>query len=361
MISQDIDFSDITIVPISVAFTGELDGQGFMLSNFVIKDIGGTGTSVGLFRYAQNATIKNLSLKNVTVDSTQRVGIIAGDWRGGGLLENLKVQGSVKAITMAGGLIGLGNTAFSLTLKNIKTQIDVTANNYTGGVIGYINTNNGSFNIENSEFRNNVTGNAWIGGVAGLVLEPNTNFTNVTHRGNITSFTDRVGGLIGEMNGGIYTQVSHIGSVSTSKNNVDTFVGGLFGITSKPSTVNGATIVSTISSGGNYNGGLAGRFYGGSINNAVARVTINVNDTQYLAPQKFAGGLFGGNNLDVTISDSHAVVTMNTKAYYVGGLAGNLIGSGSSIQRSWTSGTINGKVSNIGGLVGNFTGGSIHF
>ena len=359
VISQDIDFAAITVSPISVAFKGELDGQGFTLKDFVIKDVGGTGTSVGLFRYAHDAIIRNLNIKNVTVDSTQRVGIIAGDWRGGGLIENLKVQGTVKAITMAGGLIGLGNTAFDLVMKNIKTQIDVTANNYAGGVIGYINTDNGSFTIENSVFRNNVTGNTWTGGIAGHILEDNTLFNNVTHRGNVLSFTEKVGGLVGELNGGTLTQVSHIGSVSTSKDNVDTFVGGLVGISSRAVTINGANVVSTISSGGNYTGGLVGRFFSGSINNAVARVTVNVEDNQYNSPQKFAGGLLGGTNLSTSITDSHAVVTMNTKAYYVGGLVGNLIGDNSSIQRSWTSGLINGKVSHVAGLVGNFTGNSI--
>lgn len=359
LIAQDIDFADITIAPIGVAFSGELDGQGFIMKDFMIKDIGGTGTSVGLFRYAHNAIIRNLNIKNVTVDSTQRLGIIAGDWRGGGLLENLKVQGSVKGVTMAGGLIGLGNTAFALTLKNVKTKIDVTANNYSGGVIGYINTNNGSFTIENSDFNNNVSGNTWTGGVAGNVLEDNTTFTNVTHRGTVSSFTDKVGGLVGELAGGTFTNVKHIGSVSSSKDNIDTYVGGLIGISSGAVTINGATVVSTISAGGNYTGGLAGRFYSGSINNAVSRITLNVEDNQYFAPQKFAGGLLGGTNLSTSITDSHAVVTMNTIAYYVGGLVGNLIGDNSSILRSWTSGQINGRVSHVGGLVGNFAGNSI--
>jgi hypothetical protein len=359
VLSQDIDFGDITIFPIAVAFTGELDGQGFMMKDFTIKDIGGTGTSVGLFRYVQGATIKNLNIKNAIVDSTQRIGLLAGDWRGGGLIENVKVQGSVKGITMVGGLIGLGNTAFSLTLRNVKTDVTVTANDYTGGVIGYINTTNGSFNIENSDFRANVSGNSWTGGIAGHVMEDDTTFTNVTHRGAILSLTDKVGGLVGELNGGTLINVSHTGSVGTIKNNGDNFVGGLIGQTTKPVAINGASVVSTISSGGSYTGGLVGRFYSGSITNAISRVTMNVQDTQFLAPQKFAGGLVGSTNLDTTIADSHAVVTMNTKAYYVGGLVGNMNGANSSIQRSWTTGIINGKVSNVGGLVGNFTGSSI--
>jgi hypothetical protein len=359
VIAQNIDFSALTVSPIGVAFSGELDGQGFILKDFIIKDIGGTGISVGLFRYAHNAVIKNLSIQNVSVDASQRVGIIAGDWRGGGLLENIKIQGSVKATTMAGGLIGLGNSGFSLMMRNVKTKIDVTSNNYTGGVIGYINTNNGSFNIENSEFHNNVIGNAWTGGVAGHVLENDTNFTNVIHRGSVSSLTEKVGGLIGEVAGGTFTQVKHFGSVGTTKNNVDTNVGGLIGVTSGPVTINGATVVSTISAGGNYTGGLVGRFYSGSINNTVARVTINVQDNQFFAPQRFAGGLLGGTSLATSITDSHAVVNMNTIAYYVGGLVGNLIGDDSSILRSWSSGEVRGRVSHVGGLVGNFTGNSI--
>ena len=359
VLAQDIDFANITILPISVAFSGSLDGQGFMMKDFSIKDIGGNGISVGLFRFVQGATVKNLNIKNATVDSTQRVGLIAGDWRGGGLIENVKVHGSVKGITMVGGLIGLGNTTFALTIRNVRTDLTVNANNYAGGVIGYINTNNGSFTVEDSHFYANVSGNSWTGGIAGQILEDNTTFTNVSHRGDVLSYTEKVGGLVGELNGGTLINVSHIGSVRTTKNNSDNFVGGLFGQTTKLATINGAQVTSVITSGGNYTGGLAGRFHSGSITNAVSRVTINVDDTQFSAAQKFAGGLVGSTNLDTTIADSQAVVTMNTKAYYIGGLVGNMNGASSSIQRSWTAGLINGKVSNIGGLVGNFLGSSI--
>lgn len=358
-LAQDIDFLLATISPINSTFTGELDGRGFLLKDFIVKDIGGTNISVGLFKVVQNATIKNLVIMNGRVESSERIGMLAGDWRGTGLIENVKATGEVIGVAYAGGLIGLGNTTSALNFKNVKTQITVTANDFTGGVIGVINTNDGSLNVENSEFFNTVTGQDRVGGFAGSVTEDNVTFTNVLHRGAINSTGIEVGGLAGEIGGGTFTNVRHIGSVTTTRDNVNAFVGGLFGETLGEATISGSYAVTTLASGGHFAGGLVGRFHSGSINSSYSRGTMTIDENQFNGIVSGIGGLVGGTQLNTAISQSYSQMNINGRSFTMGGLVGIMNGATSSIHECYSTGTLNGNTRLIGGLVGDFKGQSI--
>lgn len=356
-LATDIDFAGQNIVPIAAVFSGELNGRGYALKNYIINRA--ADNSVGIFKFISGASISELHIQNAQVTGNSRVGLLAGDWRGAGTINSVRVSGKVNAITMAGGLIGLGNSSSALNISDSQIQIDVNANSYTGGVIGYINTNNGLLNVSNTDIYSNVTGYDYVGGFAGLILEPNQTFTNVHHKGNIVSTGVVVGGLIGESAGGSFDNISHIGAVGTSKDAVDVNVGGLIGHAKGVHSISNSNVVSNITSGGSYTGGLVGRLLSGSITNSYARGSIVVNEDYYNSVVKFVGGLVGNVNLDSTISGSHSHMDINATAYYVGGLVGFLGGANSTIDSSYSVGSISAMTSNVGGLVGVMGGKSI--
>ncbi len=356
-LARDIDFAGQNIVPIATVFSGELNGRGYALKNYIINRA--ADNSVGIFKYISGASISELHIQNAQVTGNSRVGLLAGDWRGAGTINSIRVSGKVNAITMAGGLIGLGNSSSALSISDSQIQVDVNSNSFTGGVIGYINTNNGLLNVSNTDIYSNVVGYDYVGGFAGLILEPNQTFSNVHHKGNITSTGVNVGGLIGEGTGGSFDNVSHIGSVGTSKDAVDVNVGGLIGFAKGSHVISNSNVVSNITSGGSYTGGLIGRLQSGSITNSYVRGSIVVNEDYYNSVVKFVGGLVGNINLDSTISGSHSHIDINATAYYVGGLVGFLGGANTTIDNSYSVGAIEAMTSNVGGLVGFMGGKSI--
>lgn len=359
-LAQDVDFALATITGIPTVFTGELDGRGFMLKDFVVKDIGGTNISVGLFRIVQNATIKNLTIMNGRVEASQRIGMLAGDWRGTGLIENVKVTGEVIATAFAGGLIGLANTTSNLVLRNVKTQIVVTANDYTGGAIGVINTNHGALLVENSTFNNTVNGKDFVGGFAGSISEDNSTFTNVSLNSTVNSVGHDVGGLAGLLAGGTLDNVRYVGTITTTLDNVDGFIGGLIGQTTATMDILNSSVVANINSGSHFNGGLVGRFNGGLITNSYSRGTLHIDENQFNGTVSSVGGLIGATQLNTAISQSYSQMSVTGRAFAVGGLVGVMNGADSSIHESYhTTGTINGRTRQVGGLVGDFKGQSI--
>ena len=356
---KNIDFSNQLIAPIQVPFSGVLDGNGYELSNFIVKELNGTNVSVGIFKYAHNATIKNLNVRNAEVEGYQRVGIFAGDWRGTGLIENVKVKGKVTGVTYVGGLAGLANTNSEMTIKNVQTEIEVEGVNYVGGLVSFVVSTEGHFVLENSTIMTKVAGNDFIGGVLGKSIEQDVDIINSKHIGDVTSQGKWVGGFVGQYKGGSFSNAQNIGIVSTTNDNEDNFVGGFVGEAKGATVVTDSESNSNVFSGGSYTGGFFGRTHVTSISRSVARGSITVEDDYYDSTVGLVGGFAGVIGLNSSISDSSSFVTIDAKAQYVGGIAGVLDGETSTIDNSYYKGAISGYVSNIGGLTGVFYGDSI--
>lgn len=355
-LGRDIDFDSRVIAPIAVPFKGTLDGRGMQMSNIVVKDLTGNGISVGLFKYAHGATIKDLSIKNAYVEGYQRVGIIAGDWRGAGALSNLKISGKTSGVEYIGGLIGLGNTASSLNISGLKAEVEVKGNKHVGGLISYIVSNDGAFSLSDSFILSKVEGIDYVGGIIGRSLEDNISISATERVGDVFGYGKWIGGLIGEAPGAMFTGVSNVGNIASSKSAEDVFVGGLIGESRGPLSVTDSNSVAAISSGGHYTGGIAGKVHSVNIQNTYTRGSISVLDTKYDSVVKFAGGLFGGIGLDSTINNSRSYADMDVKAQYVGGLVGVMNGQNSQITNSHYKGSISAFTSHIGGLAGVFGG-----
>ncbi|MCT4643103.1 MAG: Ig-like domain-containing protein [Bacteriovoracaceae bacterium] len=359
VLGKNIDFANKLLQPIPATFKGELNGNGYRISNIIIKDVTGNDISVGIFKYIQNATIKNIEIKDVAVDGYQRVGILAGDWRGSGTLENVKISGHVSGVSYVGGIAGLANTMASLLFKNVKTEVEVSGTSFAGGALGFIVSSGGSFTMENSTIMSKVSGNDYIAGIIGKSQEENLTFTNTKHIGNISSQGRWVGGFAGETQAATFTNCENVGDVKTTKDAVDGFVGGLVGELRGLATVTNTTVSSNVESGSNYTGGFFGLAFSIIMSDSISRGSIYVNEDYYNSTAKYVGGLSGSIGLDSTITNSRSFMDINAKAYHTGGLVGTFNGDNSQLIDSFYSGNLIGYRSNIGGLVGTFRGNRI--
>lgn len=184
-------------IPIGTAnnpFAGSLDGNNQIVSDLYINRP--LHSIVGLFGYANNATIKNIGVTG-TIHGLDVVGLLAGYTNGTTSIDNTFSSGNVYSSSgnyaTTGGLIGeadSGTISHSYSLANVITGDDVL---YVGGFIGanYADISN-SYSIGNVTTGNNVT---HIGGFAGY---NSGNISNSYATGTMTTGSGTaIGGFIG--------------------------------------------------------------------------------------------------------------------------------------------------------------------
>ncbi|WP_141050354.1 two-partner secretion domain-containing protein [Aliarcobacter cryaerophilus] len=136
-------------------FAGTFDGLGFTISNLYINRP--SQNYVGLFGYTNNATIKNIGLKDVNIIGFRQVGgLVGGNY---GTISNSYAFGIVAGNNATGGLVGRNGG----TISNSYSSGNVNGNLYVGGLVGY----NYLGTIENSYATGNVTGQSRVGGLVG--------------------------------------------------------------------------------------------------------------------------------------------------------------------------------------------------
>ncbi len=164
ILMNDISLSGINWTPIgdsSNPFSGELNGNGFVIRNMTINNP--TESYQGLFGYTLNVNLQNLGLENVNISASSQVGALVAYLYGN--IKNCYVTG---VINTSGNVIGglIGGTAGSRpgNILNCYTNIDVSGNNSVGGLIGY---NSAGINVNNCYSVGSVKGNYQVAGLAG--------------------------------------------------------------------------------------------------------------------------------------------------------------------------------------------------
>lgn len=204
---NDIDFKDETFTGIGNVnnhYKGTFDGNGKTISNIkIINKAKGTG----LFNYVEGATISNLTIKNVTVNS------------------------SAEYYECTGALIGC---AYGVNLNNINVSSGtIYGKNNTASIVGVTNKSTGKTVVNNVQNSASIiaAGGLGVGGLVGTseggVL---IDISNSINYGSVTSDNDYVGGIIGLLRTGTSTVKSSVkdcinyGEVKGGKN-----VGGIAG------------------------------------------------------------------------------------------------------------------------------------
>lgn len=304
-------------------FTKSFDGGGHTIADVVVVP---SQYATGLFGgIAENATVSNLSLVNVTVESERQVGGLVG----------LNLGGTVSNVSVAGEIIGDRNTSgngdtvggvvgFSMndaTVTNVTFSGTVVGNRSVGGIIG----ENGATLVD-ATVTGEVTGTARVGGAVGLNSQAGTTLSDVQTTVTVVG-TDRTGGVVG-WNSRPATNLVANGTVTGG---VDT--GGIAGY-NREALTDSFSDVSV--SGEQYTGGVVG-FNTGSLSDVTA--VGNVSGTM------FAGGVAGLTSAPLT----HATATGAVSGtQLVGGLAGANTGD---ISVGVATGAVNGSLV-VGGLVG---------
>ncbi len=202
--------------------------------------------------------------------------------------------------------------------------------------------------ISNLNFTNaSVTGNSNIGILAGIIsnnsMVESISIDGVVTQNNEPGF-ENIGGLAGSISNSSISDVS-IGTTTFTLTSFGEFAGGLGGRISASSITN-ITLSGSINSLENYTGGLAGEASATSISSVSSSIEV--------LGVSFVGGIVGEANSSANISDVLATgnITINSASTKIGGLVGYLVSSSLSTSSNFT-GSIDAADSNeVGGAVG---------
>ena len=143
----------------STAFTGELNGNGYVIKNLTINKP--NKSSQGLFGIIDyGSTISNLGLTNVNITGDLQVGALVGYFYDGEVT-NCYSTGNISGNNYIGGMIG--DSVGATTISNSYSTCNVKGKNNIGGLAG--EHSNGI--IINSFAKGNVSGESNVGGLVG--------------------------------------------------------------------------------------------------------------------------------------------------------------------------------------------------
>ena len=239
-LTADIDLTGKVWTPFGFSeqapFDGIIDGKGHAIKGlssagythdknaWITNETNkNTGPAYGFVCIAKDATIKNIRFVDVNMDVENgiAVGAVVGDARGTSLtIDNVTVNGTVKAMDKVGGFVGLAgynvSSNFGLTIKNSTNNANVIAEcsisekyNRAGGFVGGLGggdmcktinfnncTNNGNVTVTGNKEKESNQSNAglrvmaggFIGSTNSREANPKTyNITNCTNTGTITA------------------------------------------------------------------------------------------------------------------------------------------------------------------------------
>jgi hypothetical protein len=198
-------------------FTGIFNGNGYKITGFWIDRP--SMEYVGLFGYANGATIKNLG-----VEIPDGKELIGNNYVGGivgyiaGSITNSYSTGNISGSENVGGIAGF--TSGDITNSYTTGDISGTGN-YVGGIAGRVY---GSGAITNSYATGDISGTSNVGGIAGGA---SGDITNSYAAGNISG-TSNVGGIAGSAYGDITNSaaINHTVSASAYVNKIVGYING---------------------------------------------------------------------------------------------------------------------------------------
>ena len=200
-------------------FTGELDGNGYTISNAKVKVT--DENKKGFFNVTRGATIKKLGLSNFSFsgsvvsgsDTSVDLGGLVGSCKNT-TIDQCYVTGKIVGRDHVGGLIG--GDCDNVTVSNTYVDVVVDAGSQAGGFFGV--TAGDNISVGNSYFAGSVTATTrgWIGGIIGLIDRAgDIKISGCASIGDL-SCVEKTGYFIGQ--NGAYD--GNLGTVSQFYNNI---------------------------------------------------------------------------------------------------------------------------------------------
>ncbi len=337
-IANDTDYMALGFQ--GTGFTGSLNGQGYNITGLFINRSG--EDYIGLFgRTNSTASIKNVNLKNITVNGNIESGCLIGE-NDRGMVTDCTAHGNINGSNDLGGLVGYN----SGTVTNCSTSVTIngTGNNM-GGLVGYNNAGTLTNCTAYGQTAGTGVGSSYVGGLVGWNSGTVSNSTTHGNTSVISINSNFVGGLIGWNNNGIVSNCTTYGNTNGYNS-----LGGLIGYNMGGTITNCSSYGET--NGRDFISGIAGWNNGGTIAycNAYGDTIGTDPDSDYV------GGLTGVNFGSVTNSSSFGYTAANDD--YIGGLIGFNLGVAVVINCN-SYGNTNGTGANndfVGGLIGSNNG-----
>ena len=227
----------------NISFKGIFDGKNYTIDGIQIAS---TSDGVGLFAYADNATIKNLKIgKNSSITGYKAVGGIVGRAVNQTTIINCENQAIVQMSSSGDGVVGgIAGGVRNTTIYNCSNIVTIgtDSGNLVGGILGSgIGTN--IFKCYNT---GNIKGALNIGGIIG---SGDGSVVNSCYNiGNIHS-ADNAGGIAGQMfHSGIVKNCYNVGNIETT-NLYNLHVGAMVGVFNDTQTINTYYLENTINNG----------------------------------------------------------------------------------------------------------------
>jgi len=299
----------------------DFDGKNFTIANLSINL---ANDNLGLFGHiASGSTVSNVVLSNALVTGGSNIGALAG-MNDGTINTGSSANGSVTGNSSVGGLAGHNNGTISGS--NVSGASVTGSNSAVGGLAGL---NYGTIDTSYAS-GGSVNGVSDVGGLVGS-NRANSGTSNgvrtngiisnsYVSTGSVSSTGNYVGGLVGYNDFGTISN-SHV-DTGTAVNGVD-YVGGLVGYDGGEGFIYGNTVTGAIVTGNSYVGGLVGEV-------AQAPYYTGYADNNHVVNSSVSGGTVSGGS-------------------YVGGMMG---WNGGTISNSYVSGGSVAGSTNVGGLVG---------
>ena len=366
MLLNDLDLKGISWEPIgtqSTKFSGEFDGNGHTISNLKVS---GQKLYGALFGYS-NGIIKNLAIKNVTVNCSPKSGYSYGYAAGivaymsGGRVENCSVAGSIYFSGTSGYAGGIVADLISGTITNcvVTASVEARGSNqaYAGGIAarvqaGVIETCSVEQTVKATISWPDTFNYAYAGGIVGYINNNTSTIVSVeinqcVSNAYVTAF--RSSGSVTCYAGGI------IGYANVSSGNPSRYI-------EVNECISSGDVVINSGESNVYAGGIIGYSNNGDIYNSYSTslVDAKASYSQYTSPSLYVGGLVGYNT--GTIYNSYATGTVKgsiAKKCYVGGLIGYNTGTVSkcvAINTLFVTLNEDDHTYEIGGVVGSNTG-----
>ncbi|MDD3079722.1 MAG: T9SS type A sorting domain-containing protein [Paludibacter sp.] len=176
MLTNNIDLSGVDFEGLgssSAPFTGVFNGNGYTVSNAVIKT--GGNNIKGFFNATNGATIQKLGVANIqfnglSTNKGDNIGGLVGSCQNT-TIEECYVTGTITGNDHVGGFIG-GNSD-NVDVRNCYANVTISAGQQVGGFFG---VTAGSVSVENSYFTGTLaaTSRGWSGGFIGLIDKSGT-------------------------------------------------------------------------------------------------------------------------------------------------------------------------------------------
>jgi uncharacterized repeat protein (TIGR02543 family) len=371
-------------------FCGSLDGGGYTVSG--LFNDGSTYNYVGLFGYISGGDVSNLNVCGVIInESGYYAGGIAGYIDGGSItgcsyngsltgcaiystgnscvggiaggaynavITGCSVSGTITGVAISshpiclGGIVGKGGKNNIISCDN-KARIAVTGYYYTsttqytaGGIIGYIDIAGLITGCRNEGAVTATDGTVCAGGIAGYSVDGSAikSSYNVADVTTITSGVNYTGGIAGRFGGDI-TDCRNEGAVTATGSQV--YAGGIIGDASYSTVLDSRNegAVTATGTGMTEVGGIIGNAYDGQVMYSYNTGMITTNCKTYIFNTGGIIGLWKTSSYSVILA-SYNTGGINVKgsgyASYTGGIAGNLDATEKQhIINSYNAGNIN--------------------